>query len=314
MHRHRLRSLTTLIALAAAGCSPAGQPPMPVDNAAEGGGAEEGGGAAEGGERLPGAAGAGWVVEPTSGGTRLVYSASAGPVVELVCPRATRELIVRVMGFTPVGSEDRLTLGSGSDAVVLVATPGTGRGVTASGDRPDDLGGLLGGAVSINHGSQNLGPITGPPPGIAQAFAAACGRAGEVLPATAPVPEVPTAAAPAPAVAAPGVSACRLQDGAMLPANAVRAIGTEPFWAATIDGRCVTYSHPDDQVGTRVWTRFAASRNGGGTWTGALRGKPFVLRSRPQPGCSDGMSDRLYSVAVDLTVGGEQRSGCAAPL
>ena len=43
-------------------------------------------------------------------------------------------------------------------------------------------------------------------------------------------------------------------------------------------------------------------------------GKPFVLTTRAAPGCSDGMSDRSYPLAVTLTVAGEKRTGCAAPL
>jgi uncharacterized membrane protein len=102
-----------------------------------------------------------------------------------------------------------------------------------------------------------------------------------------------------------------MQGGEQLTNAPLRAIGTEPFWGANIEGRCVTYSHPDNQSGTRVWTRYAASGSGGGTWTGTLEGKPFVLTTRRQPGCSDGMSDRRYPLAVELTVGGEQRRGCA---
>ena len=94
----------------------------------------------------------------------------------------------------------------------------------------------------------------------------------------------------------------------------LRAVGTEPFWGARIEGRCVTYSHPDDQAGTRVWTRYAPGPAGGGTWSGALGGRRFVLATRPAPGCSDGMSDRRYPIAVELLVGGERRSGCAEPL
>ena len=101
-----------------------------------------------------------------------------------------------------------------------------------------------------------------------------------------------------------------MQDGERLAVAPLRALGTEPFWGARIEGRCVTYSHPDDQQGTRVWTRYTPG-DAGGTWTGALGGRPFVLRTRPQPGCSDGMSDRRYPIAVTLTVGGEARVGCA---
>ena len=107
--------------------------------------------------------------------------------------------------------------------------------------------------------------------------------------------------------------ACLTQDGKAVPANHIRAIGTEPFWGAKIEGRCVTYSHPEDQQGTRVWTKFSGTTDKG-SWTGSLGGHPFVLRTRPQADCSDGMSDKRYPIAVALTVGGEQRTGCAEPL
>src|SRR5688572_22689176 len=130
------------------------------------------------------------------------------------------------------------------------------------------------------------------------------------------------AAAPASPAAAPSAKAsesqaatspCLTQDGQQLSVAPLRAVGTEPFWGAKIEGRCVTYSHPEDQQGTRVWTRYTPGRGGGGTWTGTLGGRPFVLRARPQAGCSDGMSDRRYPFAVELTVGGEERQGCAEP-
>src|SRR5687768_6602381 len=46
-------------------------------------------------------------------------------------------------------------------------------------------------------------------------------------------------------------SACLTQGGERLRVAPLRAVGTEPFWAARIDGRCVTYSHPEDPDGTR---------------------------------------------------------------
>ena len=105
-------------------------------------------------------------------------------------------------------------------------------------------------------------------------------------------------------------SACLMQDGQRLTVEPVRAVGTEPFWGARIEGRCVTYSHPEDQNGTRVWTRYSPNPSGG-TWSGAMGGKRFELRTTAQPGCSDGMSDRRYSIAVQLLVDGERRTGCA---
>lgn len=109
------------------------------------------------------------------------------------------------------------------------------------------------------------------------------------------------------------VGACRIQDGETLPENRLRALGTEPFWGARVEGRCVTYSHPDDQAGTRIWTRFSGTPEAG-QWQGAYLGQPFVLRTRPRADCSDGMSDRRYPIAVSLTVAGEERQGCAEPL
>lgn len=115
------------------------------------------------------------------------------------------------------------------------------------------------------------------------------------------------------AEAAATASPCLVQDGKALSAPALRAVGTEPFWGARVEGRCVTYSHMEDQKGTRIWTRFTPAP-GGGAWSGTLGGKSFELRIRPQRGCSDGMSDKRFPLAADLIVGGEKRSGCAEPL
>ncbi len=116
-------------------------------------------------------------------------------------------------------------------------------------------------------------------------------------------------APPEPAPVAAKADPCAAPDaGAPL-----RAVGTEPFWGARIEGRCVTYTHPDDQAGTRIEATYTAEP-AGGAWIGALGGRPFELRTRAQPGCSDGMSDKVYPLAVELLVGGEQRKGCAEPL
>ena len=108
------------------------------------------------------------------------------------------------------------------------------------------------------------------------------------------------------------VGACLIQDGVALRITPVKAIGTEPFWGARVEGRCVTYSTPEDQKGTRVWTRFNPGPDGG-VWVGALDGAPFKLITRLRPDCSDGMSDRRYPMEAILTVRGEERRGCASP-
>jgi uncharacterized membrane protein len=105
-----------------------------------------------------------------------------------------------------------------------------------------------------------------------------------------------------------------MQGADRLEVAPIRAVGTEPFWGARVEGRCVTYSTPENQQGVRVWTRYSAEPKGGGTWVGQLEGKKFEMRARPQAGCSDGMSDERYPLAVELAVNGEQRKGCAEPL
>ncbi len=223
--------------------------------------------------------------------------------MRLFCPTGQKTLLVNVPRFKPIASEERLSFGGSGDAVALVADsrgdPARG-GVSGSGAVPESLAQMLTGAASASYGSQVSGPHPPVPAELARDFELACEDAAPTV-------------SPKPTPAATSAEACRVQDGRQVAANRLRAIGTEPFWGARIDGRCVTYSHPDDQAGTRVWTRFSGSADTG-VWTGALRGKPFVLRTRPEAGCSDGMSDRRYPIVVSLTVGGEQRQGCAEPL
>jgi uncharacterized membrane protein len=240
-------------------------------------------------------------------GTALVLSAAGGTAaVRLFCPAGARQLIVNVPDFRPVGSEERLSFGSGGEAHALVADArGDAQrgGVTGIGPVPANLAAMLSGTVAVSYGAQSSGPHPAPPQNLAAEFAGSCAdQAGEPVAPELVSSNMPTA-----------TSACLIQDGKSVPANRLRAIGTEPFWGGRVQGRCVTYSHPDDQQGTRVWTRFSGSA-AKGTWTGTLRGKPFVLRTRPQAGCSDGMSDNRYPIAVSLAVGGEQRTGCAQPL
>ena len=107
---------------------------------------------------------------------------------------------------------------------------------------------------------------------------------------------------------------CYTQDGEPV-TDKLKAIGTEPFWAAEVQGRCVTYKTPDDQQGTRVWTHVDTGPQGP-AWNGALRGKPFQLyvKPAPPPGCSDGMSDKVFPMDAVLRVDGETRNGCAERL
>jgi uncharacterized membrane protein len=249
----------------------------------------------------PKAAGAGWDLQASGEGSALaLLSASGATAIRLFCPAGGKTLLVNVPGFRPVGSEERLSVGSGGAVVALVADTRGDRlrgGVSGSGAVPSDLARLIVGPVSASYGAQVSGPHPAPPPELARAFLSAC-RQG---------------AAPAPDRKAAGADPCVMQGNDRLAVQPLRVFGTEPFWAARIVGRCVTYSHPEDQQGTRIWTRYTAGAGGGGTWSGALDGKAFELRIRAAPGCSDGMSDRRYPLAAELLVGGERRQGCAAP-
>lgn len=148
---------------------------------------------------------------------------------------------------------------------------------------------------------------------------AACQPQGESKQDAAPAAKVAAASAQAPAPDASRYSPvadkpgpCMMQDGKPLSVKPLSALGTEPFWGAKIEGRCVTYSSPENQTGTRIWTRYTATADGG-RWSGSLDVKKFELVTRNAPNCSDGMSETKFPIAVDLMVNGEQQKGCAKP-
>lgn len=240
-----------------------------------------------------------WTLQSDDDGVTLALrGATTGTVMRLVCRSEAKTLLVNVPGFRPVGSEERLSFGSGGEAEALVAdTGGDGRrgGVSASGAIPAKLVALIDGPLSVSYGAQVSGPHPALPRNLARAFVAACNAATdngrERLPSAPP---------------------CMTQGTERLRVRPLRAVGTEPFWGARIEGRCVTYSHPEDPDGTRVWTRYQDNA-GGGTWSGSLNGQRFELRTRAAIGCSDDMSNARYPIVVELIVQGERRSGCAQP-
>jgi hypothetical protein len=108
-----------------------------------------------------------WDLQSSGEGIALALLGAGGrTVVRLFCPAGTHGLIVNVPAFRPVGSEERMSLGSGSDAVALVADirgDALRGGVSGAGPVPDKLPALVGGPVAINYGSQNSGPHAAPP-------------------------------------------------------------------------------------------------------------------------------------------------------
>ncbi len=290
-----LLSATTALGLAACSAEPSSPPETRTDGAS-GNVAGPAPAAAPSAAAVPR-----WDLVSSGEGAALALMSDAGTAtLRLFCPAGSGRLLVNVPFFKPVASEERLSFGSGGDVVALVADTGGDvqrGGVSGTGAVPDALPQLIGGPVSVNYGYQNSGPHPAPPAPLARDFVTAC---TDGKPAPAPVAKAPA-------------SACLMQGAERLDVRPLRAVGTEPFWGARIEGRCVTYSHPDDQQGTRVWTRYAPAP-GGGTWSGALDGRRFELRTRAEPGCSDGMSDRRYPIGVELFVEGERRRGCAEPI
>ncbi len=245
----------------------------------------------------------GWQLLSSGEGTTLRLVRGEASAIHLFCPSRSGRLVVNVAGFRPIASEERLSLGSRATVVALVADSGGDArrgGVTGEGPVPGELGAILAGPISASYGAQSVAPLSSPSEVDRKAFLAACAEN-----ASTPVPPKPTASA----------GACSTQDGERLTMTPLRAIGAEPFWGARIEGRCVIYSTPEDQAGTRIWTKFNPGPDGG-IWSGALGGRQFELRTRPAPppGCSDGMSDNRYPHSVTLRVRGETRTGCAKPL
>ena len=121
---------------------------------------------------------------------------------------------------------------------------------------------------------------------------------------------ITTAAPAAPKQEAAAGSPCNVQDGKPV-TRKLKALGTEPFWAAEVDGRCVTYKTPEYQQGQRIWTKVTPDGN---AWDGAYDNQRFKMGVKSSPGCSDGMSDKTYPMEAELLVNGETRRGCAEPL
>ncbi len=123
-------------------------------------------------------AGATWTSMSGEQGVALLLTNPNGDgVMQLACLRDGKKMVVRVAGFAPVASEERLSLGVDDDPMIFVAQlDSPGPGVQAEAPIPSDLLARLAAArtVGVNYGSQNLGPLAPPPPGQARAFEADC--------------------------------------------------------------------------------------------------------------------------------------------
>ena len=77
------------------------------------------------------------------------------------------------------------------------------------------------------------------------------------------------------------ISACQLQNGKRLPNMNFRVSGTEPFWGAQVNGRCVTYSTPEVRPAPGVDALQGTPRSK--IWVGYLKGRKFELRLTQAP-------------------------------
>lgn len=139
----------------------------------------------------------------------------------------------------------------------------------------------------------------------------ACGERGDDpgAPTASPAPDI-VATAPPTASPVPSPPASMTPGGLALPAR-FTALGTEPFWAAKVDGAQLTYTTPDDQIGQPI-TVARTSQRDRLELAGTLAGKRLMLTVSAGP-CSDGMSDTVYPFAVRRRLGDDEQRGCARP-
>lgn len=108
------------------------------------------------------------------------------------------------------------------------------------------------------------------------------------VPVPSPAREVPPSAEPVP--------------------TAFKAIGTEPFWSAEINGTKLSYSTPEAPAAqaVAVWRR---DESDGVVYSGVIDGKPIELEVHRET-CSDGMSDTVYPLSVVRRIGPDSQRGC----
>jgi len=112
-----------------------------------------------------------------------------------------------------------------------------------------------------------------------------------------------------PATAVPGDASDTAPYSVIAEDEALRFLGTEPFWGGEVGGGMLTYETPDDQAGTTIPVERFAGR-GGVSFSGTLDGAKLEMMVTALE-CSDGMSDRTYPFTVTLTIGDDLRHGCA---
>ena len=99
-------------------------------------------------------------------------------VLSIACLGRPARLVATVPSFTAIASEDRFSLGIGSEPVTLVADPTRQKqpGITAEGAAAEDLDRLFADAdrISAVYGRQQVGPHPAPDAALKEQFIRAC--------------------------------------------------------------------------------------------------------------------------------------------
>ena len=135
-----------------------------------------------------------WESAASGEGTALrLTEPGGGLLLSIACLGSPPRLTATAPGFSPIGSEDRFSLGLGQEPVTLVANlQHRGGGVAAEGPPPEKFEALLGRASQISalYGSQRIGPVPAPPEALKQVLVKACApiQIETGAPSGAPVP------------------------------------------------------------------------------------------------------------------------------
>ena len=89
------------------------------------------------------------------------------------------------------------------------------------------------------------------------------------------------------------------------PGGVYRAIGTEPFWDLTIDGRQMVFTDRGNNVAVAQPTPPVIVG-----FAGEIYRTPRLNVNIVHAPCSDGMSDRTYRDKVQVDVDGRRFDGC----
>lgn len=91
----------------------------------------------------------------------------------------------------------------------------------------------------------------------------------------------------------------------------LRALGTEPFWAVTIDEAGLVYSGVDrpEQRAPNEGPQVAGTT---AMWNSQTNQGQSLSVTLIETACSDGMSDRTYPLTARVQIGEEVLNGCAA--